>query len=202
MNRFHKLISVLFHPILLPIAATIVFFILNNDTINTKAQLTIISTVAIGTYLVPLIMLFVLKRRKLIQNLEVRSINERKIPIIFMTVLFYILGKSFNSIENLIYLSQLFLGSSLALSICYFLLLKNLKISLHMIGIASFISFVTIYSIQTKSNITLFLAILFLLAGIIANARLKLKEHSLKELSLGFLTGICSQILIFAILWL
>ena len=157
MNRLNKLISVLFHPILLPIAATIIFFILNTESIDTKVQLKIIVIVAIGTYFTPILMLLVLKKRKLIDTIEVRKIKERKIPVIFMTVLFYILGKSFHKIPDLFYLSQLFLGCSLALSICYILFMKKLKISLHMIGIASLISFLGIYSIETRSNITLFL---------------------------------------------
>lgn len=202
MEKFHKLISVVFHPILLPVAATLVFFMLNNHGIERSIQFKIIFMIAIGTYIVPILMLFILKRRNLIQSLEVKTINERKIPVIFMTILFFILGKAFTNIPNLLFLSQLFLGCSLALSIAYFLFIKKLKISLHMIGMASFIAFAMAYSIESQVNITHFLAVLFTLAGIVANARIKLQEHSINEIIYGFATGFATQFLVFGILWI
>lgn len=158
--------------------------------------------IAIGTYFVPVLMLVILKRRNLIQSLEVQTISERKIPVIFMTLLFFMLGKAFTKIPNLLFLSQLFLGCSLALSITYFLFIRKLKISLHMIGMASFIAFVMAYSIENHVNTTHFLAVLFMIAGIVAHARIKLKEHSLNEIFYGFTTGFITQFLLFGILWL
>ena len=66
-----------------------------------------------------------------------------------------------------------------------------------MIGIAAFIGFILNYSLLTKTNLLIFIASLIILSGIIAQARLKLKEHTLKEVLLGFAIGVLSQTLIF-----
>ena len=66
-----------------------------------------------------------------------------------------------------------------------------------MIGIATFIGFILNYSLLTKTNLLIFIASLIILSGIIAQARLKLKEHTLKEVLLGFAIGVLSQTLIF-----
>lgn len=199
MYRFYRLISVIFHPVLLPIAATIVFFTLHPINIDLAAKIKIIFIVATGTYFIPILLLLILKKRKLIESLEVKKINERKIPVLFMTILFFILAKSLSRITNLFLLSQLFIGCSIALSSCYFLFIAKLKISLHMIGIATFIGFILSYSLFTQTNLLLLLAGLFLIAGSIAQARLKLKEHTLKEVLLGFTIGVLSQFLVFSI---
>lgn len=193
MYRFYRLISVIFHPILLPIAATILFFILNRSCIDSKSQLKIIIIIATGTYFIPILLLLFLKKRKLIENFEVRKINERKIPILFMTIVFFIIAKSLIKIPNLLYLSLMFFGSSIALCICYFLFFAKLKISLHMIGIGTLIGFILIYSILNQTNLLILAICLFITAGLIAQARLKLKEHVLKEVLLGFCIGVLSQ---------
>jgi membrane-associated phospholipid phosphatase len=197
MYRFYRLVSIVFHPVLLPVAATIAFFILNHSTIDSASQVKIILVVATVTYFIPILLLLVLKKKKLIDSFEVRKINERKIPVLFMTILFFILAKSLNKIPNLFFLSQLFVGCSIALSICYFLFLSKLKISLHLIGISSFIGFMMVYSLLTQTNLLLLITSLFLAAGFIAQARLKLKEHSLKEVLIGFLVGFLSQFSVF-----
>ena len=197
MFRLYRLISIILHPILLPVAATIVFITLNSSTIDSKSQLKIIFSIAASTYIIPIILVLVLKKVKIIEDLEVRKIDERKIPVLFMTIVFFILAKSLSGIPNLFFLSQLFIGCSLSLSICYFLFFAKLKISLHMIGIATFIGFILNYSLLTKTNLLIFIASLIILSGIIAQARLKLKEHTLKEVLLGFAIGVLSQTLIF-----
>ena len=199
MYHIYRLISVIFHPLLLPIAATISFFILNDAYIDRASQLKIILIIATGTYFLPILLLLILKKRKLIENLEVRKIKERKIPLIFMTILFYILAKTTAKIPSLTILSQLFLGCSISLSICYLLIIANLKISLHMIGISTYIAFITMYSIYTQTNLLVLLACLFLIAGITAKARLALKEHSLKEVLLGFSIGYSMQLFVVSI---
>jgi len=193
MVHFNKIVTVLFHPILLPILATLFFFQTHNTGIHFRTESKIILIVAIGTFFVPMIIIYILKKRKLIDNLRMSKISERRIPVICMIILFFTIGKSFYEIYYLIYLSQLFLGGSIALIICLILFNQELKISLHMIGISSFIGFVISMSYLNEQNIIGIIAIAFLLAGIIANARLKLKEHNLKEVLLGFTTGIICQ---------
>lgn len=195
MQRVYKLISIVFHPILLPLVATLSFFVIGNSNLIDSVKLKIILLVGIGTYLSPVILLIILKRKKLIQSIEVRNIDERKIPILFMTVLFYVLGKTLGRIDPLFLLSNLFIGCAISLAICYMLFVKKLKLSIHMLGMASFISFTLIMSIYMQVNLLMATALLFIASGVVATARIQLKAHSLQEINLGFIVGFLPQLL-------
>tara|TARA_B100000809_G_scaffold237763_1_gene257899 strand:+ start:71920 stop:72537 length:618 start_codon:yes stop_codon:yes gene_type:complete len=197
MIRIYKLISILFHPILLPIVSTILFFILSQTPLDQNSIYRILIIVATATYIIPLFILYLLKKTKLIKSFEVENIQERKIPILFMIVLFYFLGKTLGKIPEIVQLSILFLGSSLSLSICYFLFRKQTKTSIHMIGIGSLLAFLITYSLSQQTNILLIISFLSVLSGIIGHARLYLKAHSLKEVIAGFSIGFMSQIILF-----
>lgn len=195
MKGFHKLISTLLHPILFPVITTIIYFILHRNILNLKPQLQIISIVAVTTYFIPVLLLFVSKKLKLIKSIELKKTKHQKIALIFLTVLFYFLGHSFQRLNELESLSNFFLGASLALATSYMFLLKKVKISLHLVSLSSFLAFMIIYSIQSKTNITYLLTIIFLLIGLLSNARIKLKENSLSEIYFGILIGTATQLI-------
>lgn len=197
MTRFYKLISVIFHPILLPIVATILYFILNQTKLETSVKYKILVIVATATYLIPLFLLYILKRRQNIQSFELKNIQERKIPIIFMTVLFYFLGQTLSKIHEITFLSILFLGCSLSLSICYFLFIKKIKTSLHMIGVGSLIAFIITYSVHSQTNLLYFISFLSLISGLVGHARLYLKSHTLREVIIGFCIGFVTNLAIY-----
>ncbi len=67
-----------------------------------------------------------------------------------------------------------------------------------MIGIGTFIGFILIYSFFNQTNLLILIACLFTTAGFIAQARLKLNEHVLKEVLLGFSIGVISQSVVFS----
>lgn len=197
MKRIYKLISIIFHPILLPLVATLIFFIIDQPILDNQIKYRLLIIIGTATYLIPIVLLALLKKRKLIQSFEVKGIQERKIPILFMIVLFFFLGKTLISIDEIFFLSILFLGSSLSLCVCYFTFIKNQKTSLHMIGIASLLAFIILYSITTHKNLLPLIAIIFIIAGIIAYARIKLKAHTLTEINLGFIIGFVSQVILY-----
>lgn len=197
MIKIHKTISVIFHPIILPLVASITFFILSHPLLERELKYRILIIIGTATYLIPLLLLFVLKKRKLIHSYEVRGIQERKIPILFMIALFYFLAKTTSKITDIYILSFLFYGCSLALTTCYILFIKKIKASLHMIGIGGFITFFLLYSIIERTNLLFLLGILFLVAGIVGHSRISLKAHTIKEIHIGFLIGCISQLLVF-----
>ena len=96
-------------------------------------------------------------------------------------------------------LSLFFYGTTLALTIAYLLLYVKFKASLHMIGIGGLIGFSVFFSYEYQLNLLLPIAILFVIAGLIARSRLKLKAHEMKELYIGALIGIFSEVLVYAI---
>ena len=72
--KFHKLISVILHPIVIPTIGVILFFLLSSEYISKERQYLLIGIVFFSTYIIPLILLII----SLIQNtnIGIRGGNE------------------------------------------------------------------------------------------------------------------------------
>lgn len=195
-----KLISFVFHPIIVPIASALLYFILVPNHIPKAFSYRVLGLIFISTYILPIFLLFVLKQINFIENFYLNSINERKFPVIFFTILSFLLGNLIlkNGYADIDILAFSFFACSLALALVYILFFFNIKTSLHTLAIAGQIGFIGIISYHYKNNLLILLFSLFLLFGIVASARLKLKAHTLTEVIIGFFVGFCSQMLIYA----
>ncbi|NEW79962.1 MAG: hypothetical protein GZ086_11175 [Gelidibacter sp.] len=66
-------------------------------------------------------------------------------------------------------------------------------------AISGLIGFLIYFSYFYKINIITILATLFVLAGLVASARLKLRAHQLNEVLLGGAIGIAAQFIVYFI---
>jgi hypothetical protein len=146
---------------------------------------------------IPVILLYFLKRAQLIKDYHLTSIKERKFPVLFFAFLSLFLGKLLLRANTIDVLAFSFYGCALSLITIYFLFMKNIKTSLHALGISGLIGFVIVISIHYELNLLLLLSFMFILFGLIATSRLKLKAHNLNEVYIGFFLGVFSQILIY-----
>lgn len=192
--QFYKAISYIFHPIIFSIIATLVYFIILPSHITKQSEYSILIIVFLSTYLVPILLILFLKKFKMIANFHLHTINERKFPVLFMFVLFILLGKTLleTSLVNL--LAYSFFGCSLSLFFVYIGFFAKLKTSLHALSISGLIGFVCVLSFQYKLNLLVLIIILFLLFGIISTSRLRLNAHNSSEIYFGFLIGFISQL--------
>ena len=197
--KINTLISFVFHPIIIPIAATILYFIFLPRHINETAERSIILSSFITVYILPLVFVYLLKKLKLIETYEMLAVEERKFPLLFFTILSYLLGVILFRTGIVPELALFYFGTTLVLLISYLLLYINFKISMHTIGIGGLIGFIGLLSYSYELNLIIILAILFLLAGVIATSRLILKAHLGKEVYLGFAIGLFSQLAIYFI---
>ncbi|WP_223444394.1 hypothetical protein [Polaribacter litorisediminis] len=195
--RFYKFISTILHPIVIPTITVMLYFLLVPNTIVSSQKLTILSLIFTITYLIPLLILILFKKLKIIKNYQTNSIKERKLPMALMIVLFYLLGNTISNIGNL---SHLFYATSLGLLLIYILFFFNIKASVHLLSLGLFISFFMVISILYAQSYILLITIIFLLSGILASARLNLKAHTTKEIYIGFFIGIMAPFLVYAIL--
>ncbi|MFT6755205.1 MAG: membrane-associated phospholipid phosphatase, partial [Urechidicola sp.] len=90
-------------------------------------------------------------------------------------------------------------GTTVGLIIAYLLIYKKFKISLHMLGIGGLLGFFIFVSYHYKLNLILLISFLFIIAGFIAISRIKLKAHTLKEVYLGFVVGLGSEIIVYVL---
>lgn len=195
---FFNIISYLLHPILFSTIAAFLYFMTIPNHINKEGQRIILMIVFGTTYIIPVLLSYFLKRFKLIEDYKLRTIQERKFPIVFMILLFFLLSKLLLDTKIVDLLAFSFMGCALALIIVYVLFNLKIKTSLHTLSIAGIIGFLCVISYNYKINLLLFIVGFFFIFGIVALARLKLKAHSELEVYLGFLVGFISQIAIYS----
>jgi hypothetical protein len=185
------------HPIVIPTIGITLYFILIQNSFSKSQQFAVLGLIFITTYIVPLLILILFRRFKLIKSFKSESIRERKVPVAMMIVLFYLLGNTLFGIENLRDLGMLFYATSLGLVFIYILFAFKIKTSIHLISLGITIGFFYVLSFMYQKILTAVLICGFLLSGILASARLHLKAHTQKEVYLGFILGFLSPSIVF-----
>lgn len=194
--KFYRFISIILHPIVIPTIGVFIYFLNIRNIYTSQQRLAIISLTFIATYVIPLVLLIVFKKFKLIKTYYAESIKERKIPIITMVVLFYLLGYTLYTTPNFRDFGLLFYATSLGLSLIYLLFFFKLKVSIHLLSVGVTIGFFLLMNAKYGVFFLSIIIIFFLLSGILASARLHLKAHTTLEVYLGFFLGILCPIII------
>ena len=193
--RFLRFISIILHPIVLPTLVTMIYFLMIPISFSSDQKLTIIGLIFISTYLVPILFIFLFRRLGVITNHDKISLNERKLPVLFMLVLFYMIGKTLYAIPNLRDLGALFFASSGSLVTIYVLSFFKLRTSLHLVAMGITTGFfLSLNSYYSRSFLVL-IVVSLLLAGFLGSALLYLRNNSERELYLGFFIGMFAPLI-------
>ena len=195
----YKLISYVLHPLLFSFMGSFLYLYLTPKHIVKQQEYIILVIVFVSTYIIPILLLALLKRINLINDYHLRSIDERKFPILFFIMLSFLIGRAMTSIQIADLLAFSFFGVAFALSFTYLLFNIKIKTSLHTLGIGGIIGFVMVMSYEYQLNFNSIIAGLFLIAGLIGVSRLALNAHRPKEIYIGFLLGIICQFISFQI---
>lgn len=200
VEKFYKIISVIFHPIVVPTTGVLLYFILIPSSYPSNLKLTLLSLIFVMTYLVPLLILILFKKLKLIESFNAHTIKERKLPVAMMIVLFYLLGNTIANIGAMRDISLLFYATSGALMLLYVFFIFKIKTSIHLLSLGISTAFFLIIDINNSSNFPLVIILNIIIAGIVANARLYLKAHKPSEVYIGFFMGFISTFITYNIL--
>ncbi len=200
--KFSRFVSIFFHPINFPILGTLIYFLLLPRYIFKPQEYMIVSVILIGTYVFPIVFLFLLKRFRMINSYHMVTIEERKFPTLLFISITYILANWLFKTSLVDILSLHFFGYGFGFILSYIFLYIKIKISLHTAAIGGLIGFLIYYSYYYQINLIPALVVLFILSGFIASSRLRLKAHTPKEVFLGFFTGLVTQFLAFAIYYI
>ncbi len=190
MNKAANIISVIFHPLVMPLVG---FFIIFNSGIF---EVNIPSEVLKFTYLVvilfsiflPLSIIPFLVYWKLAQNIEFNSRQERFAPTFFAALSLVILYIFINQ-KVPIDLIQAF-SFSIACSAMVLLFLNLLfKISMHLMVLGGITGLMAILTIEYSADLFFWLSILIFITGLVSSARLYLKAHKPIEIISGYVIG-------------
>lgn len=198
--KFHQSISVIIHPIVLPTVGVMLYFLVSPNNYQSNQKLQVLSLIFLVTYIIPLLILIVSKKLKMIDTYQTKTIRERKIPVALMAMVFYLLGNSFYYLPNFSDLSLLFFATSFSLLSIYFLFYYQIKASIHLVSMGISAGFFLMMSTIHNQSYMIIIIIIFLLSGILGSARLHLKAHTAKEVYLGFFIGIISPFILYLVL--
>lgn len=185
------------HPIVIPTIGVICYFLLIPTSFGSNQKLSVLGLIFITTYIIPVLILIVFKKLKLIQSFKTESIKERKTPILIMLVLFYFIGNTFNTITNLRDLGLLFYATSLGLILIYILFFFKIKTSIHLLSLGVTTGFFMVLGLIYSQAFTAAVIISLVLSGLLASSRLYLKAHSPKEVYLGFFIGFFAPYIVY-----
>ncbi|MEO1009711.1 MAG: hypothetical protein AAFX53_00305 [Bacteroidota bacterium] len=195
MGDFLKAVSHIFHPLFIPMAGTLAYFVITPKYSPLELQSGNILPIFILTVIIPIVAYLILRNVGLVKSIFMPSRKERKYPLlIHIALLLMIIVEVVpdNYVQEIHYY---FLGLTAAAGAALFLLFLKVKASLHLMGMGGLFMFLTALSVHFEVNITIALSILALLTGLVATSRLYLKAHSKAELFIGLCLGVISQLL-------
>ncbi|MDD5571701.1 MAG: hypothetical protein PHD97_11190 [Bacteroidales bacterium] len=196
--RVAKVISYLFHPLLMPTVCLFLALYINSYisfTLKPEGKSIIILMVFILTFLLPSVIILFLIKRGVVKNIEMDNLQDRILPYLITAVFYYTSYRILKNFNLPYIIRNIFLGATMSVIIALLINIKW-KISAHMVGIGGLTGFIIVLSQHTGINLNLYLIISVLLSGLIGFSRLKLNAHNPSQVYTGFLAGL-SVMLIF-----
>jgi hypothetical protein len=166
--------------------------------ITPEGKLYIYSVVLLTTLFLPLAIMPVLRRTKIITSYLLTDRAERRIPLLIVAML-YLVGAFILQKVNAPVILSLFLNGSSMVVLMVAVFNWRWKVSTHMAGIGGVTGMVLAISLRWMLNEEVILAILFLVAGFIGFARLNEDDHSPGQVYTGYLIGLAVN---FFLIWL
>jgi uncharacterized membrane protein len=190
-ERTSSIISVLLHPLFMPLYAT--FIIFNSGTYlafatGERLQKFIYIVIFVSTYLLPSMTAYFMWKRGWIDSLEMESRQERNFPFI-ATLLCYAAGMYLLWKLPVPRLFGILVGGGALAILWAFLVNLRWKISIHMVGIGGLMGLLFAYAFYFHADVQKALVVLAILSGILGTARLIRKSHVPSQVYIGFLGG-------------
>ena len=194
--KLTQLISILLHPMFMPILALHLTLLTLPSLAFTLSQnlLLIYGILIFSTMVLPLISIFWLMQKGKVSSLEMSNHKERSLPL-FKTVIWMSFG--YYLLQNLLFYTPILkaelLGAILIILLAA-IISKFWKISLHLLGIGGVVG--VFIALQIIHGDFLYLLLLFiLLSGLLGVARIKQKAHNYAQVYAGFLVGLSVELI-------
>jgi hypothetical protein len=189
-----RLLSVLFHPLLLPTYLFALILYLLPESLITfpmDKRWIILAAVFFMTFVIPALGTYFMVRAGLVGSITLQDRLQRRLPFLFTTVCYasvtYIFGRD-NLFGELFYYLMLLVTLSVfatyAISLVW-------KISAHGVGMGGLLG-ILIFLYTALPDMMLFYGtiLVLILSGAVLSARLALQEHKPAEVYAGFFTGL------------
>jgi len=190
MKNFHKVISLIFQPLLMPAYAMIL--LMNMDIFSVlplRWRLIAIIGTFIFTGVLPALPIWLLMKKGEVNDLFISKREERTMPYLFsfMAYVFWALFM-WRTLQFPTFIVAMGMGSAISIFIIVFINLKW-KISAHMAGIGGLCGAVFGVCYRTAINPVWLIAIILFISALVAFARLELKAHTPGQVLAGYVVG-------------
>ncbi len=185
-----RIISIVLHPFFMAVYGVCLLFVYTDFKFIFAGQfLVFIAPVFVFTLLIPVNIIYILKRMGLIKDYDLKDRKDRLGPFVAILLCYILLFYYFYSAGMYIWFLALLLAPCILIIISAIITIYW-KISAHMMGIGGLIGGVlsVCYFVKGTNPYVLFI-VLFILAGCLGTARLILKRHTPAQVYAGFLLG-------------
>ena len=199
-NIAAKVISALFHPLLMPLLGVIFIFYSGSyvSFLPSDVKRIILLVIAANTLGLPLLMMPLFIQFGAVKSLAMESSKERVLPLAF-TLIPYILSVYFLiKLPIPVVVAGFMLGASIIVASCL-IISYWWKISIHLVGIGGIVGFIIAFSIRLYTDILPYLLVAIFIAGLLASARLLSKSHKPSQVYSGFILGFIIMLLVILI---
>ncbi|MBW6501390.1 MAG: hypothetical protein K0B05_08355 [Bacteroidales bacterium] len=190
-NSVAKVISLLFHPLFMPLYGLLIIFsaptLLGYLPLAVKKILFII--IAINNVLIPLTLLPFFRFRNIISSYAIRDRKERIIPMLAVTFLYSITSIIVYRLQIPVFLKT-FIVSTAFLSLGATMVNFWWKISVHSVGVGALVALVFFLSVKMYTALTWHLIGVILVGGFVLSSRLRLNSHTPAQVWAGFALGL------------
>lgn len=190
-ERIAKIISVIFHPLLIP---TYAFALLLN--INTHFTLVLpenyryltILFVFLTSFAMPALIMLILLKIGTIKSLQMETRQERVIPLFIVAAFFYTTYLLLKQGPYFAFYNIFILGATLLVIISLFINYFT-KISIHMVALGGLFGTFVGFTLALQLELRFLLTMIIIVSGLVGFARLKLQAHSEGQVYGGFALG-------------
>lgn len=201
-TRVATIISYLFHPLFVPLYSLLLIFQLETISvfiITNTAKMLILALTALTALALPLLLFWLFRRKGIIASMKMESRQERAIPLVIMTLVYYLMYFLFAGVRLPAIANAFFLGTAIVLLVVA-LITFRWKISMHTAAMGGMTGAFLAIAFLFGLNLLWLIALLIFISGMVAYARLKLNAHSAAEVYSGWAVGMMVMMLVY-FLW-
>lgn len=196
MNVLLKVASYIFHPLWMPFAGTLLYFLTTPRFFPEPVIKAKLMAIAIMTVFIPIVFYFLLKTLGMVSSPFLEHVKERSWPLLFYMLLLTVILRFVLDIYDYPELYYYFLAIMLSTVAAWLLVWTGIKISLHMMGLAGLTMFIIAHSVNYRLDLIYIISFFIAVTGLAATSRIHLKAHSSLELALGYFIGLIPQIFV------
>ena len=188
-----KVLSVLFTPFYLPILGLLILFIFSYlSLLPLTYKLFLLLMFYLFTVFLPTALIRFYRRYQGWTLIELGSRERRAIPYV-ISIFSYLLCYYIMAATHVPHFMGSILIAALVIQVAYAIINLFIKISTHTAAIGGVTGALLAFSVIFSFNPVWWLCIVLLLAGMVGTSRMILRQHSLRQVVLGYLAGVaCS----------